>query len=138
MRLRRSRPKGPQIPAIPLGNLALLVGTCVIVAGMFSASRGPGLRFASVDRDGALRVDGAVHVEVFSEQEARIDGALVPFDRLAAEVSSRLGGRSDPSVILAVAPEVSYETMLLAYEALAELPGAPRIALPLLSRGTRG
>jgi biopolymer transport protein ExbD len=138
MQLRRARPPAPEIPVIPLVNLALLVGTCVIVAAMLSASRGPGLRFASTDRDGTLGEEDAVRVEVSSEQEARVDGTPVPFDLMAVELARRLAGRPHPAVILVVSPEASYETMVAALAAIEGLPGPPRIALPTVAPGHRG
>jgi hypothetical protein len=81
MRLGRAGPPRPQIPVIPLANLALLVLSCAVVTGMYSASRGPGLRFASVERDGSFNDADAVRVEVLSEQETLVDGTPVPFRR---------------------------------------------------------
>ncbi len=137
MRLRRTRPPAPQIMAIPFVNLALLIGTCVIVAGMFSASRGTGLRFARIDSDGTLSLDNAVRVEVSSEQEATVDGAPVPFDGIAGALAVHLAGRQDPSVILVVSRDASYETMVAAYGAIAGLPQRPRISLPWQSTEAR-
>lgn len=135
MRLHRAKPPAPQIPVIALANLALLVGTCVVVAAMLSASRGPALRFASADRDGTLPEEGAVRVEVSSEREARLDGTPVPFDRFAVELGGRLAGRKDPTVILVVSPEATYDTMLAALGAIEQLPGPPHIALPPVVSG---
>ncbi len=134
MRLARARAPRPQIPATPLANLALLVLTYVMIAGMYSASRGPGLRFASADRDGGFVDDGAVSVEVISESETEVDGVPIPFPRLAEEVGHRLLGRARPAVILVVSPDATYQAMVAAYAAMAGLPGPPRIAFPV--RGT--
>jgi hypothetical protein len=138
MRLGRTLPPGPQFPVITLANLALLVTTCVIVASMASASRGPGLRFAGVDRDGSLGSGAVVRVEVTAQREASVSGTIVPFDRIAAEVAARLTDRPDAAVFLVVSPDASYETMLTAYAAIAALPGPPKIALPPPVRGERG
>ncbi len=138
MRLGRAHLPRPQIPVIPLANLALLVLTCVMVAGMYSASRGPGLRFASVERDGSFNDAAAVRVEVLSEQEAVVDGTTVPFPKLAEAVSRRLEGRPDAAVVMSVSPEATYEAMVAAYGAIAGLPGPPRIAFPAPLRGTQG
>jgi biopolymer transport protein ExbD len=138
MRLRRPGPPRPQIPTIPLANLALLVLTCVMIAGMYSASRGPGVRFASVDRDGGFNEAGAVRVEVLSDRDTLVDGAPVPFPRLASAVAGRLAGRSDGAVVLVVSPDATYEAMVAAYGAIAGLPGPPRIAFPAHGRGGRG
>lgn len=137
MRLGRARLPRPQIPVIPLANLALLVLTFVMVAGMYSASRGPGLRFASIERDGSFKDAAAVRVEVLSEQETLVDGAPVPFPELAEAVSKRLDGRPDAAVVLVVSPEATYEAMVAAYGAIVGLPGPPRIALPARERGTQ-
>ena len=137
MRLGRAGLPRPQIPVIPSASLALLVLACVTIAGMHSASRGPGLRFASFDRDGSFNA-AAVRVEVLSEQDALVDGAPVPLARLAEAVSGRLAGRPDAAVVLAVSPEATYEVMVAAYGAIAGLPGPPRIAFPARGRGTRG
>jgi len=138
MRLGRAGLQRAQIPVIPLASLALLVLACMMIAQMYSASRGPGLRFASVDRDGSVNPALAVRVEVFSEQETKVDGASVPFSGLAAAVSARIAGRPDATVVLVVSPEATYETMVAAYGAIAGLPGPPRIAFPARPRGTRG
>jgi len=138
MRLGRAGPERPLIPVVPLASLALLVLAAVVISGMYSASRGPGLRFASVDRDERFNDTDAVRVEVLSEQETQVDGAPVPFAGLAAAVSSRLAGRPDAAVVLVVSPEATYETMVAAYGAIAGLPGPPRIAFPARSLGTRG
>ncbi len=135
MRLDPSRPPRTQIPAIPLANLALLVWTCVMISGMYSASRGPGLRFASVDRDGSFDEAAAVRVEVLSEEEAVVDAEPVPLPQIAAAVARRLGGRADAAVMLVVSPDASYEAMVAAYAAIAALPGPPRIAFPARTRG---
>jgi biopolymer transport protein ExbD len=71
-----------------------------------------------------------VRVEVSSEQEAKVDGAPVSFDGLADAVGAQLAGRQDPTVILVVSRDASYETMVAAYGALAGLAHPPRISLP--------
>ena len=138
MRLGRAKLPRPQIPVIPLANLALLVLTCVMIAGMYSASRGPGLRFASVDRDGSFSDAATVRVEVLSDQDTLVDGAPVPLSDLIAAVTARLAGRPDAAVVLVVSPEATYQAMVAAYGAIAGLPGPPRIALPARSLRTRG
>jgi len=130
MRLGHRRSKPPSIPVIPLANLALLVWTCVMVSGMYSASRGPALRFAVIDRDGSFDETDAVRVEVLSEQESKVDGEPVPFSGIATAVARRLAGRPDPAVLLDVSPDASYESMVAAYAAIVELPGPPRVAFP--------
>ena len=138
MRLNRSGSPRPQIPVIPLANLALLVLSCVMITGLYSASRGPGLRFASVERDGSFNDADAVRVEVLSEQDTVVDGTAVPFAGLADAVSGRLKGRREAAVLLVVSPEATYEAMVAAYAAIAALPGPPRIALPAPERGAEG
>jgi biopolymer transport protein ExbD len=135
MRLGRARVPRPQIPAIPLANLALLVLTSVMIAGMYSTSRGPGLRFAGVDRDGSFAA--AVRVEVLPEQDPQVDGVPVPLPGLAEAVSRRLTGRPDPEVVLVVSPEATYEAMVAAYGAIAGLKRPPSIAFPAREPGPR-
>ena len=138
MRLGRAGSPRPQIPVIPLANLALLVLSCVMVTGLYSASRGPGLRFASVERDGSFNDADAVRVEVLSEQDTVVDGTPVLLAGLADAVSGRLEGRREAAVLLVVSPEATYEAMVAAYAAITALPGPPRIALPALERGAEG
>ena len=138
MRLGRTGHESPLIPVVPLASLAFLVLSTVVISGMYSASRGPGLRFASIDRDGRFRDADAVRVEVFSEKEAEVDGAPVPLTGLASAVSGRLASRPGATVILVVSPEATYETMVAAYGEIAGLPGPPRIAFPAHARDTRG
>ena len=137
MRLDRARAERPQIPAMPLGSLALLVLSCLVISGMYAASRGPALRFAGADRDASFDDTDAVRVEVMSEQDALVDGVPVPFTGLASAVSDRLAGRPGAGVVLFVSPDATYETMAAAYGAIAALPGPPPIAFPA-RRGTRG
>jgi biopolymer transport protein ExbD len=120
----------PQIPVIPMANLALLILTVVMISGMYSAPRGPGLRFASIDRDGFLDESKAVRVEVLSEQEMVVDGAPVTLSGLASAVRGRLDATTGAVVILEIAPWATYEAMVEAYGAIAGLPGHPRIAMP--------
>lgn len=136
MRLDRTGPERPHIPVVPLASLALLVLATVVISGMYSASRGPGLRFARADRDGRFYDTDVVRVEVLLERETLVDGAPVPFFDLAAAVSERLLGRPDAAVVLVVSPEATYETMVAAYGVIAGLPGPPRIALPAHTPGT--
>jgi len=138
MRLRVAAPPRPQIAVFPLGSLALLVMACVILSGMYASSRGPGLRFASVDRDGAFNAAVAIRVEVLSEQDTVVDGTPVPFAGLAAAVVGRLAERPDAAIVLVVSPEATYETMVAAYGTLAGLPGPPRIAFPAREPVRRG
>jgi biopolymer transport protein ExbD len=137
MRLDLRRPPRPQIPAVPLASIALLVLACVMISGMYSASRGPGLRFASADRDGSFDPAAAIAVEVLPEHESKVDGVGVPFAELAAAVTQARAQRPDAAVVLLVSPEATYETMLAAYGAIAALPGPPRIAFPATPRATR-
>ena len=98
MRLGRMTYERPSIPAVPLASLAVAVLTTVVIAGMYSASRGPALRFAGVDRDGRFRGADAVRVEVFSERETQVDDEPVALTGLADAVSGRLAGRPDATV----------------------------------------
>jgi biopolymer transport protein ExbD len=132
--VRRTVPR-PQIPATPLANLSFLVLTCVMIAGMFSASRGPALRFANSFAAGGFDDRGAVRVEVDAENAVRVDGETVGLGGLTAAVASRLAGNDNGSVLLAVSPDASYQGMVQAYAAVAVLPGPPRIAFANRARG---
>ncbi len=138
MRLERSALPRPELPVIPLASLAMLVLTLVVISAMYSASRGPGLRFASVDRDGSFNLAAAVRVEVLSDQEILVDGTPVPFPLMVAALTDRLTGRRDAAVILVISPDATYETMVAAYGAIESLPGRPKIAFPARGRGIRG
>ena len=134
---RRYAPR-PQIPTTPLANLALLVLTSVMIAGMYSASRGPGVRFASSAVGGGFDDRGAVRVEVDPGGRMRVDGLPVTLAELSASVAAVLAGREDGAVILAVSPEASYQAMIEAYATIAVLPGPPRIAFPFTARRVAG
>ena len=136
MRLARRHPPRPQIPTTPMANLALLVLTSVMIAGMLSASRRPALRFASPSTGGGFDDRGAVRVEVDAENRLCVDGVSVPPEGLAESVAALLAGRDDGAVVLSVSPDASYQAMIEAYAASATLPGPPRIALP--ARAGRG
>jgi biopolymer transport protein ExbD len=138
MRLARRHPPRPQIPTTPMANLAMLVLTSVMIAGMLAASRGPALRFASSTTGGGFDDRGAVRVEVDADNHLSVDGEPVADDGLAASVTARLAGRPDGAVVLAVSPDASYQAMIDAYAAIAALPGPPRIALPSRPRRVNG
>jgi biopolymer transport protein ExbD len=127
----------PQIPVIPLANIALLILTVVMITGMYSAPRGPGLRFARAGDDGIVTETGAVRVEVLSEDETVVDGTPVPMPGLAAAVAARLAKNGAGAVVLDVAPWATYASMAAAYGAIAGLPGPPKIAMPRPQRGAR-
>ena len=138
MRLAHPAPPRPQIPVVPLGSLALLVFACVTISGMQAASRGPAIRFASVDRDGSFDGTASVRVEVLSEDGLLIDGTPVPLAGLAEALGPRLAGLQDAAVVLVVSPEATYETMVAVYGAITALPRPPRIAFPARLRDPRG
>jgi biopolymer transport protein ExbD len=136
MRLGHTATPRSSIPVIALANVAFLVWTSVVISGMYSASRGPSLRFASADRDGSFDDSDAVRVAVLSDSEATIDGEPVTLHELAAGAKRHLAGRASGSILLTVSPDASYEAMVAAYAALSSLPGRPRIAFA--SNGARG
>jgi len=134
MRVLRRDAVRPQIPTTPMANLALLVLTSVMIAGMYSASRGPALRFASSAPAGGFDDRGAVRVEVDAANALTVDGEPVELSGLSGSLASRVEGRADAAVILAVSPDATYQAMIQAYAVIAALPGPPRIAFPLRSR----
>ena len=136
MRLRQTATSRSSIPVIALANVAFLIWTCVVISGMYSASRGPALRFASTDRDGSFDDSDAVRVTVLSDSDATIDGEPVELHDIAAGATRHLAGRAIGSILLTVSPDASYEAMVAAYAALSALPGQPRIAF--VSNGARG
>jgi biopolymer transport protein ExbD len=138
MRLARRHPPRPQIATTPMANLAMLVLTSVMIAGMLSASRGPALRFASPAAGGGFDDRGAVRVEVDSGNQVSVDGEPAAADGLASSVAARLAGRSDGAVVLSVSADASYQAMIDAYAAIAALPGPPRIALASRPRRLNG
>jgi biopolymer transport protein ExbD len=117
-----------------MANLALLVFTSVMIAGMFAASRGPAMRFASSSGSGGFDQRGAVRVEIGADDAILVDGAPVPRARLAETLTARLAGPDPGSIMLLVAPDASYQAMIDAYAVIAALPGPPRIAFPSRSR----
>ena len=121
------------VPTTPMANLALLIFTSVMISGMFGASRGPGMRFATASGGGGFDDRGAVRVEVGSENEITVEGTSIPAGALETELRARLSGPR-AAVILVVAPDASYQAMLQTYATIATLPGPPRIALPPLPR----
>ena len=117
------------LPTTPLANLALLVLTFVMIAGMSAASRGPGLHFAGSSAARAFDDRGAIRVDVVSETDVTVDGAAVPPGGLTALVTAHLEGRVDGAVVLTISPDATYQAMLSAYAAVVAAPGPPRIAL---------
>jgi len=59
-----------------------------------------------------------------------LNGAPIPKDALVGAVASDLSVQPGAGVILVVAADVPYKTMLAAYGGIAALPDHPRIALP--------
>ena len=112
-----------------MANLALLIFTSIMISGMFGASRGPAMRFASSSGGGGFDDRGAVRVEVGSENEITVEGTSIPAEELETALRARLSG-THAAVILNVAPDASYQAMIRAYATIASLPGPPRIALP--------
>lgn len=131
----RAHAPRPQIPAAPLASLALLALASVLIAGMYSASRGPAMRFAGPAGLGGFDDRGAVRVEVDSARHVAVDGVAVAFESLSPAVADRLSGRVGVGVILDVSPDASYQVMIDAFAAIASLPGPPPIAFP--NRSTR-
>ena len=133
MRLLRTNVRVHTLPTTPMANLALLVFTSVMISGMFGASRGPAMRFASAAGEGAFDDRGAVRVEVGSENEIAVEGTSIPASELETELRARLSG-TRAAVVLIVAPDASYQAMLQAYATISSLPGPPRISFPQRAR----
>jgi len=131
--LSRTTVRVATVPTTPMANLALLIFTSVMISGMFGASRGPAMRFASSSGGGQFDDRGAVRVEVGSENEITVEGTSIPAEALETELRARLSG-ARAAVILVVAPDASYQAMLQTYATIASLPGPPRIAFPPRAR----
>ena len=138
MHLGRSHRRPAQIPLTPLANLALLVLGLVVIAGLFAAARGPGMRFAAPAAYGAFDATAAVRVEVRSQGEIAVDGIAVAPEGLAGAVANGLARPGSVGVLLVVSPDATYQEMVAAYAAIAALPGPPRIAFPAKTLGGRG
>jgi hypothetical protein len=130
MRLAPRRPPRPRIPTTPLANLAVLVFGVVVIAGLFAAERGPALRFATFSDVGGFSKEAILRVDLTSEDRAAVQGSPVSPGEIGGAVARALAGRPGAGVLLVVAPDVSYRTMLAAYGAIEALPAAPRVAIP--------
>lgn len=121
----------PLLPAAPFAGVALLVFGIVAITGFYAVARGPGLRFATFTEVGAFtKAARPVRVEVRSGGGVTIDGHEVSATDLGGAVSRRLSGVASPSVLLVVAPDVTYRTMLAVYGTIASLEPTPRISIP--------
>lgn len=121
----------PLFPAAPIGGVALLVFGIVAITGFYAVARGPGLRFATFTEVGAFTKAAApLRVEIRSGGAITVDGEEVSPKDLGGAVSRRLSGVASPSVLLVVAPDVTYRTMLAAYGTIAALEPTPRISIP--------
>lgn len=126
----RRRAASARIPAVPLANLAVLVFGVVVLAGLFTAARGPALRFATFSDVGGFSKEAIVRVDVTSDDRAAVEGTPVAPADVGAAVARALVRRGGAGVLLVVAPDVSYRTMLAVYGAIEALPDPPRVAIP--------
>jgi biopolymer transport protein ExbD len=117
----------PQLPSSPLASLALLLLAVVMIAGLFAAARGPGLRFATPTEPGAFSEARPVTIRIFPGGAIEVDGAPVASERLADTVTQALSGRT--AALLLVSPEATYGDMVAAYAALVSVPNI-QIAIP--------
>ena len=132
MRLSVSRAR-PQMPASPLASLALLVLSIVVVAGLFAAARGPGLRFATPAEAGPFAPETAVRIRVLPGGTAQVDGLDVARTDLARAVEAALRDKPRSSAILIVSPDATYVDMIAAYAAAIAVVPEGRVALPTRS-----
>ena len=132
MRLSVSRAR-PQMPASPLASLALLVLSIVMVAGLFAAARGPGLRFATPAEAGPFAPETAVRIRVLPGGTAQVDGVDVTLSGLVPAVEAALRDKPRSSAILVVSPDATYGDMLAAYAAAVAVVPEGRVALPTRS-----
>jgi biopolymer transport protein ExbD len=126
---RRAVPR-LRLPVAPLASLAIALLGTVTAAGLFSAARGPALRFATFDEAGGFSKERAIRVDLQGDGAVLLNGAPIPKDALVGAVASDLSVQPGAGVILVVAADVPYKTMLAAYGGIAALPDHPRIALP--------
>jgi biopolymer transport protein ExbD len=129
MRLSVCRTR-PQLPTSPLASLALLLLSVVVVTGLFAASRGPGLRFATPAEAGAFAPETPVRVRVFPGGSAEVDGAEVAPADLAAAIAGALRAKPGAGALLVVSPDATYGDMLAAYGAAIAADPSTRVALP--------
>ena len=127
--IRRTVPR-MRLPMAPFASLALAVFGCVAASGLFSAARGPGLRFATFDEAGGFSKERAIRVEIRGDGTLLLDGSAVRRDELPAAVGADLAAQPGAGVILIVAGDVPYRTMLATFGAISGLPDRPRVALP--------
>ena len=129
MRLSVCRTR-PQLPTSPLASLALLLLSVVVVTGLFAASRGPGLRFATPAEAGPFAPEAPVRVRVLRGGFAEVDGTeVVPAD-LASAIAGALRARPGAPALLVVSPDATYGDMLAAYGAAIAFDPATKVALP--------
>ena len=119
----------PQLPSSPLASLALLLFAVVMIAGLFAAARGPGLRFATPTEPGAFLEARPVTIRILPGGAAEVDGAPVEFSGLASTVTAALSSRTSPAALLLVSPDATYGDMVAAYAALVSVPNI-QVAIP--------
>jgi biopolymer transport protein ExbD len=119
----------PQLPSSPLASLALLLLAVVMIAGMFAAARGPGLRFATPTEPGAFIDARPVTIRILAGGAAEVDGAPVELSGLASTVTAASSSRTSPAALLLVSPDATYGDMVAAYAALVSVPNI-QVAIP--------
>jgi biopolymer transport protein ExbD len=128
MRLATAIPR-PQLPSSPLASLALLLLGTVMVAGLFAAARGPGLRFATPTEPSAFADARPLTVRILPGGSAEVDGVPVAREGLAAAIGEGLRGRSGPAALLLISPDATYGDMVAAYGAVASVPNV-QVVMP--------
>lgn len=102
-----------RVPAVPAASVALLLLAVFSVAEMQSAVRGVGLEFPPSTQSATPLPDDAPAVLVGVDREGtiRVDGAVVPRHRLIAAVRLSLAREPAALVVLFVVPEAPYALM---------------------------
>ena len=119
----------PQFPSTPLASLALLLLTVVMIAGLFAAPRGPGLRFATPTEPRAFAEARPISIRILPGGDAEVDGAPVEREKLTRAVEDALRGRTSPAALLLVSPYATYGDMVAAYAAVVSVPNV-QVAIP--------
>ena len=128
--------RAPQVPTVPMADVAFLLVVLFAAGAMFSAAKGIGMRFAE-GPDAVLAPAGeaTVWVKVASDGSLRVDGRPIPYASLVETVTPRLVDRPGATLVLFADPATEFGAFVSAYDAIAgarqdgPLAGV-RVALP--------
>ena len=106
-----------------MADISFLLIIYFMVTSVFSATRG--LDFALPDESQTppeIKQEDAIDIHVAADKTIRVDGQIMPLDRILPYIAEKLKQNPDKPVILRTDPDATYGDMIRVFDELRQAP----------------